>query len=480
MPQSYFSIILATGINGEFAYNNNLPWPYIKEDMNHFKNITTKIPNNSCIKQNIVIMGRSTYESMKKTLDNRITIVISKRTPNYPPPSYIVSCSLDDALTKAFKMTEDKYAHKTYLIGGKNLILEGLEHPMFEFLYKTTISAKSLKPFIADMYLNIDFSSYNIIDNNKITTEEYNLQFTLSFKTNKDHPEQMYLNLCRKILESGTEKMDRTKIGTLSLWGQSLSFDMAKNGFPLYTTKKVFWRGIVEELLFFISGKTDTKILENKNIKIWQGNTSREFLNNRKLNKYDEGEMGPMYGFQWRHYGAQYKPNFQLNIGEEGIDQLQNIIDDIKTVKSNPFDSNGRRLFINSWNSSDISKMVLAPCHQSVQFSVDGDKLHCLVSMRSNDIMCGNPYNVASYALLTYMICYLVKLTPGQFVINMADAHIYNTHIDNIKQQLSRPPRKWPKLDIVGNPNNIDDFTFANFKLTGYNPHPAIKVNMAI
>ena len=284
--------------------------------------------------------------------------------------------------------------------------------------------------------------------------------------------EYEYLFLLKKILDFGEEREDRTGNGTISLFGERLEFNL-ENEFPLLTTKKVFLDKIILELLFFISGKTDTKILENQNVNIWKGNTSLDFIKKRGLT-WDEGDMGPGYSFQWRHYGAEYQ-GCHLDYTNQGIDQLNNLIEGIK---KNPYD---RRHILCSWNVKDLDMMVLPPCHCLVQFYVSKlGYLDCQMYQRSADVFLGVPFNIASYSLLTYMIAKICNLKPRKFIHIFGDVHIYKNHIEQVKEQLSRIPYKLPILEIISNPKTIFDFKLEDFKIINYKHHSYIKADMAI
>jgi len=287
---------------------------------------------------------------------------------------------------------------------------------------------------------------------------------------------KQYLELCKTILEKGTFKGDRTGTGTISYFGYQMRFDLSE-GFPLVTTKKVFLKGIIHELLWFISGSTNIKYLVDNDVKIWndwpydvykksneyQGETIEEFA--EKIKASDEfakkwGECGPIYGKQWRNFG--------------GVDQLANLINDIKT---NP---NSRRLIISAWNPVEVKDMVLPPCHSFMQFYVNEGKLSCQLYQRSGDVFLGIPFNIASYSLFTMMIAQVCGLKPGVFVHTIGDAHIYTNHLDQIKLQLSREPRKLPTMKINPNVKSIFDFKYEDFELLDYNPHGRIKGKVAV
>ncbi|XP_033157481.1 thymidylate synthase [Drosophila mauritiana] len=286
--------------------------------------------------------------------------------------------------------------------------------------------------------------------------------------------EMNYLDLLRHIIANGEQRMDRTEVGTLSVFGSQMRFDM-RNSFPLLTTKRVFFRAVAEELLWFVAGKTDAKLLQAKNVHIWDGNSSREFLDKMGFTGRAVGDLGPVYGFQWRHFGAQYG-TCDDDYSGKGIDQLRQVID---TIRNNPSD---RRIIMSAWNPLDIPKMALPPCHCLAQFYVSEQRgeLSCQLYQRSADMGLGVPFNIASYALLTHMIAHVTGLKPGDFVHTMGDTHVYLNHVEPLKEQLERTPRPFPKLIIKRQVQDIEDFRFEDFEIVDYNPHPKIKMEMAV
>lgn len=292
---------------------------------------------------------------------------------------------------------------------------------------------------------------------------------------------KQYLELCKKVLEEGAYKDDRTGTGTYSLFGYQTRYNL-EEGFPLVTTKKVFLRGIIHELLWFISGSTNIKYLVDNDVHIWDDWAYKAYKNSnefegedmkgfaariKSLDKDDPfvvkwGELGPVYGRQWR------------NFNEQGVDQLANLIDQIK---NNP---NSRRLIISAWNPCEVDKMALPPCHSFMQFYVINGKLSCQLYQRSADIFLGVPFNIASYSLFTMMIAQVCGLKPGEFVHTMGDAHIYSNHVEQIKLQLSREPKKLPTMKINPNVKSIFDFKIEDFELEGYEPWPRIKGEVAV
>ncbi len=258
---------------------------------------------------------------------------------------------------------------------------------------------------------------------------------------------KQYLDLCKHVLENGTEKSDRTGTGTISTFGYQMRFNL-QEGFPLVTTKKLHLRSIIYELLWFLKGETNIRYLQENGVRIWN-----EWAD-------EHGELGPVYGKQWRSWeGADGKT----------IDQISNVIHEIKT---NP---DSRRLIVSAWNVGDLDEMALAPCHLLFQFYVNDGKLSCQLYQRSADIFLGVPFNIASYALLTMMIAQVTDLKPGDFVHTFGDAHIYKNHVEQVKLQLTREPKKLPTMKLARDVTSIFDFTYDDFVLEGYEAHPHIK-----
>lgn len=312
--------------------------------------------------------------------------------------------------------------------------------------------------------------------------------------------ERQYLELVREILDEGELRRDRTGTGTLSVFApRPLKFKLNRDGtpiLPLLTTKRVFTRAIIAELLWFIEGNTSSLALSEKGVKIWDGNGSREFLDNLGLTHREVGDLGPVYGFQWRHFGADYV-DCKTDYTGQGVDQLQRII---HTLRTNPYD---RRLILSAWNPKDLPQMVLPPCHMFAQFyvsyprskttqaeeggSTNGEEnkpkghLHCQLYQRSCDMGLGVPFNIASYALLTHMLAHVCDLVPGSLTHVMGDAHVYLNHVDALKTQLDREPRDFPELEIAREKNgSIDGWQAEDFVIKGYNPHKTIAMEMSV
>jgi thymidylate synthase len=325
---------------------------------------------------------------------------------------------------------------------------------------------------------------YIIIDDNSIDVkyiyQELKYRGTLLKSSHGFHlyemrsEESMYLQLLNNVLSHGHEKSDRTNIGTLSIFTESLQFSLQNNKLPLLSTKKVFYKGVLEELLWFLSGSTDARVLSNKGVKIWDKNGSKENLHKHGFTDRDEGDLGPVYGFQWRNWGSKYSP-FGEN-PSNGFDQIKELINNIR------MEPNSRRHILSAWNVTDISKMILPPCHIMCQFYVTDDLLSCMVYQRSADLFLGVPFNIASYALLTCIIAKLTNLKPHKLIMNFGDVHIYKNHIDAVKTQLSRNVlHEFPTIHIHDIPDDdIDNITKDHFTLSDYEYQSTIKAEMAV
>lgn len=274
-----------------------------------------------------------------------------------------------------------------------------------------------------------------------------------------------YHDLLSHILEFGHRKEDRTGTGTLSVFGYQMRFPL-NAGFPLLTTKKVHFKSVVHELLWFLKGDTNIKYLKDNGVSIWD-----EWAD-------ANGNLGPVYGHQWRHFGAQKEGDLWCGIPLkqplQGIDQITDILNQIK---NNP---DSRRLIVSAWNPVDVPKMALPPCHSLFQFYVAGGALSCQLYQRSADVFLGVPFNIASYALLTHMIAQVCNLKVGDFVHTLGDAHLYTNHIEQARLQLTRDARALPKLNLNPNIKDLFAFTFEDITLEGYDPHPAIKAPVAV
>lgn len=281
---------------------------------------------------------------------------------------------------------------------------------------------------------------------------------------------QNYIDLLKDILHNGIDKDDRTGVGSRSVFGKTLTYNLG-DGFPMVTTRKVFFRIAFEETMMFLNGITDTTVLEDKNIKIWKDNTSREFLDSRGLHHLPEGSLGKGYSHQWRNFGGSLDQN-------DGVDQIRELLESLKN------DPNGRRHLVSAWNPIQTDEMALPPCHLLQQYQVLDGKLNSLFFMRSSDAYLGLPTNIMSYAYLNMLFAKYLNLEPGNLVYMAGDVHLYMNQLDVAKMQIEREPRDLPQLKINKEINTFEDVMsveFSDIEITGYDPHPKLpKVKMAV
>jgi len=286
------------------------------------------------------------------------------------------------------------------------------------------------------------------------------------------HQEYNYLNLVRNIIKNGTVENGRNG-KTRSIVGVQMNYDLTNNTLPLITTKKMAWKSCFKELMWFVRGETDNKILQEQNVNIWNGNASREFLDKRGLHNLTENDLGPIYGHQWRHYDAKYYDS-DTDYENKGIDQLQNVIDQL----SNKDTRNSRRIILNAWNTNQIDEMALPPCHVLSQYIVKNNELTTLLYQRSGDVGLGIPFNIASYSFLTHILAKHCGLKAKKFIHFIGDAHIYEEHIDSLKEQIKRKPLEFPTIDIKEKQKQIGDYSLDNVKVINYKSKKRIEMEM--
>ena len=287
------------------------------------------------------------------------------------------------------------------------------------------------------------------------------------------HEEYQYLNLLNDILENGIMEKGRNG-NTLSVFGSAMHFSLENGKIPILTTKKTAWKTCLKELLWFIRGDTNNKKLQDAGVHIWDGNGSREFLDSRGLVNNRVGDLGPIYGHQWRHFNADYQ-DCDTDYNGQGVDQLQEIIDTLK----NPETRTSRRMVMTAWNPCKLNEMALPPCHIMCQFNVtDGNKLSCAMYQRSADEFLGQPINIASYSFLTHLLAKHCGLEAYEFVYFVGNCHIYENAIDACKLQITRDPYPFPTISIKQSRENINDYQVEDFEVVGYKSHEAIKVDM--
>lgn len=507
-------IVAYSKSNRGIGSNNQLPPWNLKNDLARFRLITNDAPQNT---KNIVIMGRKTWESLPtscRPLKGRINIVLTRNTS----VEFIneIQSNTDTYVFNDFnKCIEDLYMNKSdinvynfninkvFVIGGESIYREALNSKYCDRILATEV----YKKYECDAF----FPEFTVANPNPLKLKEagrsdfvisnvsqfmnesngdediyYRYVTYIRYKSDCDpyinisiwenREEQQYLDCLQNIITTGIETNDRTNVGTYSLFSQKFTYDL-EDTFPALTTRRCFFRGIFEELMFYISGKTDNTILTDKNIHVWDGNTTREFLDKRGLTHYPEGDLGETYGFNYRHYGAKYIDCKQDYTGQ-GFDQLAYVIDLIKN------DPHSRRMLINLWNPSTLHKAALPACMMQYQFNVNTreNKLNLQVYIRSSDFFLANNWNTCTAALLVHMICNLdgVELTPGTLSVVTGDTHVYKSHLEQVNENLRRTPKPYPKLIVKNSAKNIEDYVYGDFKLVGYYPDPSIVAPMAV
>ena len=478
-----YNLIACVNQKGLLGQENDL-YATSSNDLHYFSQVTK---GHSLPKQNILIMGYNTWLSLpKKPLSERYTIVVTKNHAH---------CLSDvchkNSLEKAFahcKEIQSDYG-EVFVIGGAMIYQQCVEH------YSETLNKLYITE-IADDWEGNEQSHYfdyspvlSKVTNIKQRTERANtriydpltqdycvkslyLTFTVYQKTsliNKD--EFHYLHLLDEVMKQG--RLVETRNGSVkSIFGAKMTFSLDR--FPLLTTKKMGYKTILRELLWFIKGSTNNELLQDKHVHIWDGNSSKAYLESRGL-PYEQNDLGPIYGFQWRHFGAEYKDRY-TNYENQGVDQLRWLLNEIKT---NP---TSRRLILSAWNVRDLDKMALPPCHILSQFYVDQEQgtLSCQLYQRSGDMFLGVPFNIASYAFLTCILAKLTGYKPGKLHHVLGDTHIYEEHDSSVLTQLKRVPKPFPTLTISDSLTDIDSITEDMFTLDEYECYGRLSAPMKV
>ena len=462
------NIIVAKDNNNNIGYQNNLIYN-IPEDLKYFKNITTFTKDKN--KKNAIIMGRKTWDSIPsklKPLKKRLNIILSKTEKVSDDNNIEWFTSLKDSL---IKIKKKKDIENIFIIGGESLYKQILKNPfLIDCIYITEInhnlelhnpikfpvvdsSIFFLESEFKQQYQNVFYLKDQVIPildckycvyankmiNKKVSTLNY---YDLYLSNNMLNTQEFqYLKLLNDLIVSGDKRQSRNSI-TYSNFGVRMEFDLKNNIIPALTTKKLAWKTVIKELLWFISGDTNNKNLTQQKVRIWNGNSSREYLDSIGLTEREEGDLGPIYGFQWRHSGAEYK-NCHTNYHNQGVDQLMECI---RQIKENPY---SRRMLVCAWNPKDLKLMALPPCHVLFQWYVSSDGyLSLQLYQRSGDMFLGVPFNIFSYSVLIYMVAQVTGLKPGKFIHIIGDCHAYECHLDAIKTQLTRIPNQFPKLSF--------------------------------
>jgi dihydrofolate reductase/thymidylate synthase len=534
-----YSVIVAHSIP-EFAIGmtGGIPW-YIPEDLQHFKEMTTTTPQDQQGKLNIVVMGRKTWESIPqkvRPLSNRYTIIITRneeksRQMNEYNKEHVIPeywCSWDNLYSYLQSIVGlQSFTNQVFFCGGAEIYDLALRDYPITQAYITEVyvnqkkdlsqfdtffpkykpydwSVNSHHPANADSHHRLfltsvsPFKSYFDKKQGRLTHYRFKKYASASqmsregmtpWVITESEENSQYMTIMNDIMRNGIGRGDRTGTGTLSLFGTRQRYDL-RDTFPLSTTKRIFFRAVFEELKLYLSGRTDNGILQEKGIHIWDGNTSREFLDQRGLQRYPEGDMGETYGFNFRHFAGEYKDCHTDYPESNGYDQLANVIHLIKN------DPTSRRIIINLWNPATLHNAALPSCLMMYQFYVDTHArlLHCQIYIRSSDYFLANNWNTCTGALLVHMLCALegINLTPGSITTITGDTHLYKTHLEQVNQNLLREPVPFPKLVVENSRSQsqlqsqskkfekLEDIQFEDLQLWGYMPQPNISAPMAV
>ncbi|KAH0474361.1 MAG: uncharacterized protein KVP18_003866 [Porospora cf. gigantea A] len=513
-------VVAAVTFEGGLGSRGQIPWR-VKADLQWFEHVT-------CRRRSAVVFGRKTWEGLPPSVkeDSRRRYIVISR--DFKETGVTVVRSYTAALEAAGKLSVEQIV----IAGGAQIYAEALQHSSIDTIYLTRLGRRDGE-FLKDKmdtfmppipvldcrdakWAMTPFANHpagfklvgisSTVGNPKgsctafdvvtlVRVEQENEPLSREGQASVvsaylhpppkpcaltpcllDKPEEcQYLDLIAQIIQNGAFEMDRTKVGTFAQFGHTSRFSLRGGVFPLLTSKRVFWRGVAEELLWFVRGETNARLLQEKNIHIWDDNSSREYLDSIGLPHREEGDLGPVYGFQWRHFGAQYD-DVHADYTSKGFDQLKSVIE---TIKVNPTD---RRLIVSAWNPAALKEMALPPCHMFCQFHVDVEKgeLSCAMYQRSCDLGLGVPFNIASYSLLLRMVAAVTGYEPGDFFHVMGNTHVYRTHVEALKEQLQRLPRPFPLLNIKRVPDDVENFCIDDFEIIGYNPQPKIVMKMAV
>lgn len=473
------NIIFATDDNLLFGVDNLIPWSkeeYSIADLRHFNRITL-----DTFEENVIVSGRKTFESLPSKLKGRVHVILSSKRRDSDSEEDVANSISDywfeDLETLFLNLHIFRPTQKIFIIGGAKLIESVFTEYLYliENIYYTRIHSAIDTSGVDSIYFDGDILSQMM--KYKFREKKEGSFLTFYHLQIPDHEEFQYLNVATECL--AMQARSTRNAVTYSFFNKTLSFDLQK-GFPLLTTKKVFMRGIFEELIFFLGGKTDSKILESKNVNIWKPNTTVEFIEKCGLS-YREGDMGPMYGFNWKHFGTEYI-SCDTDYKDKGYNQMEYILNLLEN------DPSSRRIIMTTYDPSTAGKGVLYPCHSIViQLYVNSEYIVDMnMYQRSVDVACGLPFNIASNALLLHLICQTVSkrcemkkiYTPGKLNLILGDIHIYAQHRKDILEQCSRLPYKFPTLVVNKNYTEIEDYKFEDITIQDYKSHPSIRYEM--
>lgn len=468
------SLIVAHDESRGIGADGKIPWDS-PEDRRHFRRQTMG---------SVVVCGRKTWESLPEAvrpLPGRFNVVLSRAERPPPrkggPPNVRWVASVDAAIRVAYSAIDTGDYKRIFVIGGEQIYREFLRRGLVDYAVVTVVAGNhgcdATAPPLPDHFRRI-----GVVESTQHPVLRYE-----SYQARANEEEQAYLDLAGRVIDTGVRRSDRTGVGTRSLFGETLRFDLRGGRVPLLTTKRVFWRGVVQELLFFLRGDTDAKNLAREGVHIWDANGTRAFLDHRGLREYPEGVLGPVYGWQWRRFGAPYDPLTPAGRKDDGktspfVDQVASVI---ALLRGDPMT---RRALISAWNPNQLNEMALPPCHVSYQFWISSEgQLHCALYQRSGDIGLGVPFNIASASLLTHLVARATGTTARELVAFVADAHVYETHIAALRRQMLRSPRPFPTVRITDDAPRTEIWKTEarHIRLRDYNPcMPNIRMPMAV
>tara|TARA_B100001113_G_scaffold43553_1_gene30773 strand:- start:42 stop:1487 length:1446 start_codon:yes stop_codon:yes gene_type:complete len=473
-----YNLILSVDKNGVIGNGKNNLAYRSSVDLLHFQTLTSRPEVNDT--QNVVVMGRRTWDSLKgRHLKNRTNLVLSN--------SIVLDEETSNATTikswnELFEYVHTNTIRKVFIIGGKKVYEDFLKkyRGIIDKIYLTVFESQEYR-YVLNMVNKFDVDNLkkgfkledNIIVKDLVKTETNARDMVINFETYKydtSSSERMYMRHLTNVLTQPT-RVTRNGI-VRSSFGLRMVYDLSDGSVPLLTTKAVAWKTCIKELLWFLKGQTNNELLKKEGVNIWSANASSTFLKERGLEHYKEGDLGPIYGFQWRHSGANYE-NMTVDYTGKGIDQIESCLNQLLN------DPYSRRIIVNSWNVSDLDKMALPPCHILFQWYLDSKgRLWIQLYQRSGDMFLGVPFNMFSYAVLLNLMCKKTDYKPGGIVHIIGDAHIYENHIDAVEKQLSRNPKEYPKL-IINSKKEWKDYTIDDFEINDYNPHEKIFAPMS-
>lgn len=485
------NLIVAVDNKWGISKNNTIPW-HIKEDLNFFTDVTKREYQKD--KRNAVIIGKNTWDALKtKGLKDRITIIVS--TTMIMDDVYNLDCYVVPSLVKAMHLCSRLEVGKIFIGGGSRIYKEAIETLFIDEIYMTEIDGhyECDNFFPGDVYQTM-FQQYykiymtyrfDVVD--QLMNKQVSVKFTKAYRgefpphLNINHQEHQYLGLLEDVIKTGDYRQTRNA-KVWSKFGKTVEFDLSQS-IPVLTTRKVFVRGAFEELIFFLSGKTNATLLSNKGVKFWEANTSREFLDSQGLN-YREGDLGPLYPIQWCHYGIKYE-GCDKDYKDMGFDQVQYCLDLLKT---DPF---SRRILMTSYNPVQAKEGCLFPCHGiGIQFYVELNnnryKLSCMMTQRSSDLGCAFHVNSVAYSLLVYLMCHVInhdpeykgyRFVPGRLIINLGDYHIYD-HREQCIRLILRDPFPFPTLSIKGDKYVLEELVWEDLELMNYQCYPNVITKM--